>query len=74
MRTVSQNGTLMLEIRMEKSRLGVAEVLWFGHIYGRNGMRVDPEKVRVIRDLSIPKDKVGVKSFLQTVQFCKVFM
>ena len=37
-------------------------------------MKVDPEKVRVIRDWPRPKDKTGVKSFLQTVQFCKVFM
>ena len=59
---------------MEKCRLGVPEVLWFGHKYDKEGMRVDPEKVKTIRDWLRPKDKAGVKSFLQTVQFCKVFM
>ena len=53
-----------LTLRMEKCRLGVAEVLWFGHIYDKDGMRVDPKKVRVIKDWPRPKDKAGVKSFL----------
>ena len=34
-----------LTLRKEKCRLGVAEVLWFGHIYNRNGMKVDLENV-----------------------------
>ena len=38
-----------LTLRREKCKLGVPEVLWFGHIYDKDGMRVDPEKVRIIR-------------------------
>ena len=38
--------------------------------HDKEGMRVDPEKVKTIKDWPRPKDK----SFLQTVQFCKVFM
>ena len=63
-----------LTLRREKCKLGVPEVLWFGHIYDKDRMSVDPEKVRIIKDWPRPKDKAGVKSFLQTVQFCKVFM
>ena len=49
-------------------------MLWFGHVYDKDGMSVDPAKVQIIKDWSRPKDKAGVKSFLQTVQFCQVFM
>ena len=33
-----------LVLRVKKCKFGVAEVLWFRHIYNRNRMRVDPEK------------------------------
>ena len=46
----------------------------FSQIYDKQGMRVDPEKSQVIENWSMPKDKARVKLFLQTVQFCKVFM
>ena len=49
-------------------------MLWFGHVYDKDGMSVDPAKVQIIKDWTRPKDKAGVKSFLQTVQFCQVFM
>ena len=63
-----------LTLRKEKCKFGVTEVLWFGHVYDKDGMSVDPAKVQIIKDWSRPKDKAGVKSFLQTVQFCQVFM
>ena len=50
------------------------EVKWFGHIYSELGMAVDPERKEVIRAWEAPKDKKEVKSFLQTVAFCQVFM
>ena len=49
-------------------------MLWFGHIYDKNGMRGDPAKVQLIMDWPKPKDKAAVKSLLQTVQLCQVFM
>ena len=63
-----------LTLRKSKCRLGVSEVLWFGHIYNKQGMSADPEKVQMIKNWNRPQDKAGVKSFLQTVQFCQVFM
>ena len=64
----------VLTVRREKCKFGVREVLWFGHIYDKQGMRVDPDKVQLIMDWPSPKDKAAIKSFLQTVQFCQVFM
>ena len=63
-----------LTLRKEKCKFGVQEVLWFGHVYDKHGMSVDPAKTQIIKDWPRPKDKAGVKSFLQTVQFCQVFM
>ena len=57
-------------LRREKCTFGVK---WFGHIYSKQGMAVDPERKQVIRDWKRPADKKEVKSFLQTVAFCRVF-
>ena len=46
---------------------------WFGHIYSKHGLTVDPETKQVIKDWKRPADKKEVKSFLQTVAFCRVF-
>ena len=37
-------------------------------------MSPDPDKVKIIQDWPAPADKSELKSFLQTVQFCTVFM
>ena len=63
-----------LTLRKEKCKFGVREVMWFGMIYSKQGMRPDPAKVQLIKEWPRPQDKSGVKSFLQTVQFCQVFM
>ena len=47
---------------------------WFGMIYSKQGMSKDPEKMEQISKWKPPKDKAGVKSFLQTIQFCKSFL
>ena len=59
--------------RREKCKFVVPEVKWFGHIYCKQGMTVDLERKQVIRDWKRPVDKKEVKSFLQTVAFCRVF-
>ena len=61
-------------LRKEKCEFGVQQVLWFEHIFSKEGMSPDPEKVNHIRNWPPPKDKSEVKSFLQTVQFCAAYM
>ena len=63
-----------LRFRKEKCRFGQPEVLWFGHIFTKQGMSPDPEKVAHIKQWPVPLDKSEVKSFLQTVQFCAPYM
>ena len=63
-----------ITLRKEKCKWGKTEVTWFGHIFSKQGMSADPAKVKVIKDWKQPGDKAEVKSFLQTVQFSKVFI
>ena len=37
-------------------------------------MSPDPDKVKIIKDWPRPEDKSAIKSFLQTVQFSRIFM
>ena len=39
-----------LTLRRDKCKLGQPEVMWFGHLYSRLGMRADPAKAQVIKD------------------------
>ena len=58
-----------IRLRREKCKLGQQAIMWFGHIFMRQGMSPDPAKVEHIKNWPAPKDKSEVKSFLQTVQF-----
>ena len=59
---------------MDKCELEKTSIEWFGNIFSAQGMSKDPRRVEAIRSLKTPKDKKGVKSFLQTVQFCQPFL
>ena len=63
-----------LTLREEKCKLGKQEVVWFGHVFNKQGMSPDPEKVKTIKAWPAPKDKSEVKSFLQTCQFSSRYM
>ena len=63
-----------ITLRREKCEFGVDRVKWFGYVYSERGMEVDAERKAVIKAWEAPKDKKEVKSFLQTVAFCQVFM
>ena len=63
-----------LTLRKERCQFEVPEILWFGNTYSKQGMSPDPEKVQVIKSWPAPTDKAAVKLFLQTTQFCSVFM
>ena len=52
-----------IRLRREKCKLGRPEIMWFGHIFSKQGMSPDP-----------PTSKEEVKSFLQIVQFVAAYM
>ncbi|XP_055632818.1 uncharacterized protein K02A2.6-like [Toxorhynchites rutilus septentrionalis] len=50
-------------IRPEKCSFGQQQIRYLGHILDRHGLRPDPAKIQVIKDLPPPKDITGVRSF-----------
>ena len=63
-----------ITLNSAKCLLGMPQVKWFGMIYSKQGMSKDPEKTEQVSRWKAPTDKSGVKSFLQTIQFCKSFL
>ena len=63
-----------LTLRKDKCKLGQTEVMWFGHLYSRLGMRADPTKAQVIKEWPSPRTVKEVKSLLQTLQYNAVYM
>ena len=43
-------------------------------IFYKHGISLDPEKVELIKNCKEPKDKVAMNSFLQTMQFSRIFL
>jgi hypothetical protein len=73
-RTLERLRDYGLTLRREKCHIGQKEVIFFGHVFSKEGMSPDPEKVEHIKSWPEPKDKSEVKSFLQTVQFVAPYM
>ena len=63
-----------ITLRREKCEWGQLETFWFGMIYNKQGMSIDPERIKAVREWQRPEDRKVVKSFLQTAQFCMPFM
>ena len=63
-----------ITLNREKCHTGLPQVKWFGMIYSKQGMSKDPEKMEQVSKWKPPTDKNGVKSFLQTIQFCRPFL
>ena len=61
-------------MRKNKSKLGKTEVMWFGHLYSRLGMKADPAKAQVVKEWPSPRTVKEVKSLLQTLQYNAVYM
>ena len=63
-----------ITLKMEKTRICQRDVLWFGHMYGRDGVRPDPAKVQKLKEKGKPTSQEEVHSFLQAAQFNARFM
>ncbi len=63
-----------LKLKPSKCSFGYTEVKLLGHIVGRNGICVDPEKVVAIQRLPIPTTPTEVKSVLGLASFYRRFI
>ena len=63
-----------LKLHIEKLKLRQTEVSFIGHVETRNDLRVDPAKVKAIRDIPAPTDKAAVQRLLGLVQYLSKFL
>jgi hypothetical protein len=52
----------------------VTEGKLLGHIVSQEGVKIDPNRVKAIQQLSLPLSKTGVKSFFGQVNFLRRFV
>ena len=62
-----------LKLNIDKLELRQTEVPFIGHVATGEGIRVDPAKVKAIRDMPTPTDKAGVQRLLGLVQYLSKF-
>ena len=53
-----------LKIKVSKSKLLQKEVKYLGHIITRDGIQTDPDKIKAISNITIPRNVSEVRSFL----------
>lgn len=62
-----------LKLNAEKMQLRLKEVTYMGHRVTANGLKVDPEKTKAIRDMPTPTDRLGVQRLLGMVNYVQRF-
>ena len=62
-----------LSIKLSKCVFCAPEIPVLGDFVGRQGVRMDPDKVAVIQSWPTPRTRTELKSFLGTIQYCARF-
>lgn len=63
-----------IKFNKEKFQFQKSEVKYIGHIFDKNGMRIDQEKIRAINDLKPPKSKKDLQKLLGLVNYVRKFI
>ncbi len=63
-----------LKLNDRKLRLRLREVPFIGHILTPEGLCVDPNKVKAIRDMPPPSDVAGVQRIMGLAQYLSKFV
>lgn len=58
-----------MTLNRDKCVFGVQEVKFLGHVLSGEGIRVDPEKEKAIREMPAPTDRKGLQRFLAMVNY-----
>ncbi len=62
-----------LSIKLAKCVFVSDEIPVLGDFVGRNGVRMDPDKVAIIKSWPTPRTRTQIKSFLGTIGYCARF-
>ena len=63
-----------LRLKKSKCHIEQEEVKFHGHVFTRDGLKTDPEKVMAVVDMPRPTDKAGVQRLLGMVNYVSKFI
>ena len=63
-----------LSLNPKKSHFVVQEGKLLGHLVSADGIRIDPERVKSILKISLPRIKKDVQSFIGKINFLRWFI
>lgn len=63
-----------LILQATKCSFGFSKLKYLGHIISKNGVEVDPEKVRAVKDFPLPKKVKNVQSFVALCSYYRRFI
>ena len=63
-----------LSLNPKKSHFAVQEGRLLGHVVSTDGIRIDPERVKVILKISFPRSKKDFQSFIGKINFLRWFI
>ena len=63
-----------LSIRLEKCKFVQDELVYLGHLISGHGIKPDPKKTLVIKELAQPKDLPQLKRFLRITGYYRRFI
>ena len=62
-----------LKMKHSKCKFMKREIQYLGFVVGKDGIKVDTEKVKVIREMKSPRDVRGVRAFIGCVSYYRRF-
>ena len=60
--------------KLSKCEFGLTDMLYIKHIIGADGVKVHEEKIRAIRDWSVPRDVTMLRGFLGVCTYYRKFV
>ena len=73
-RVLERLSNAKLSLKFEKCRFFQEEVSYLGHIISFKGIKPQPEKVKIIKDIPIPKTIHELQSFLGLINYYRKFI
>ncbi|KAJ0175476.1 hypothetical protein K1T71_008635 [Dendrolimus kikuchii] len=63
-----------IKFNRDKCEFCVEQITYLGHTFNKHGMQVDKEKLRAIKEMPNPKDKLSLERFLGMVNYLSKFI
>jgi hypothetical protein len=63
-----------ISVNPKKSQFALEEGKLLGHVVSAAGVKIDPERVKAIQTLSVPRSKKDIQSFLGKINFVRRFI